>query len=74
MVIETGESIPSILSCAKTLLQVRRMQRKFMMLWALDAIQARKKLSLVSDSDFDSWVDPKNRNWKVLYRGSVLDD
>lgn len=74
MVIETGESIPPILQCAKTLRQVRRMQRKFMMLWALDALAARAKQSQGAETDTDAWVDPKNHNWKVLYRGSVLDD
>lgn len=74
MVIETGEAIPPILQCARTLRQVRRMQRKFMMLWALDALSARRRRSAGPDLDTDAWVDPKNRNWKVLYRGSLLDD
>lgn len=75
MVAETGESIPQLIHTAKALQRARRMQREFMLLWALDrASELDGKRSLKDYKPEDEIADPKNRDWRSFYRGSVLDD
>jgi hypothetical protein len=80
-----GEVIPHLLETAKALRHARRMQQEFMLRWALqragDQAESADDASPFHGHDdlFDCKQDPhladtKNRDWRDLYRGSVLDD
>jgi len=75
MTAATGETIPQLIETARTLKRARRMQQEFMLLWALDrAKRTRHGHGEMDSKPGDELADPKNRDWRMLYRGSVLDD
>lgn len=68
-----------IVEAAETLRQVRKAQEHFLACWALDVLLDRAKPLQRLDRDVrtacaDPLDDPHNKNWSLLYRGSVLDD
>ena len=75
MVVETGETMPQLIETAKSLRQVRRMQQQFLLRWALERAKQNRLSDQTLDCDHpDPIADPTNRDWRMLYRGSVLDD
>ncbi|GIW75254.1 MAG: hypothetical protein KatS3mg104_0317 [Phycisphaerae bacterium] len=67
--------IPQLIRTAKALKQARRMQQEFMLMWALDqARHAESRQQQRLNQYLDQFSDPSDHNWKIFYRGSVLDD
>ena len=64
-----------IVSAAERLRAVRQASRHFLTLWALESLvaQARGLDRMAVDLDRRT-ADPYNRDWSLLYRGSILDD
>lgn len=73
-----------LIATAQRLRTVRTACRRFLMLWAMSPAKARSPDSrdhpaLAGDIDNPEALlraisDPQNRDWSLLYRGSVLDD
>lgn len=75
MVVETGESMPKLIETAKALRQVRRMQTQFLLQWSLERARQNRLSDFADDyPTTDPIADPTNRDWRILYRGDVLDD
>ncbi len=75
MTAATGETISQLIETARALKRVRRMQQEFMLLWALDrAKRAERNFEETDSKAGDDFADPNNRDWRMLYRGSILDD
>jgi hypothetical protein len=78
------EKSEDLLAAAQRLRTVRTACRRFLMLWAMSPAKAglsdsHDALALAQALDDPEALlrimsDPKNRDWSLLYRGSVLDD
>lgn len=67
--------IPQLIRTAKALKQARRMQQEFMLMWALDqARHAESRQQQRLNQYLGQLSDPSDHDWKIFYRGSVLDD
>ena len=69
MVTATGDSIPQLLQAASALRDVRRSSRQFLLLWRVEQFERSCQAALG-----DNIPDLPDRDWRRLYRGSVLDD
>jgi hypothetical protein len=75
MVAATGETMPRLIETAKALRQVRRMQTQFLLRWSLERARQNRLAGLHECGVRpDPIADPGNRDWRLLYRGDVLDD
>ena len=74
MVAETGETIPMLLHTAKALQKARKLQQQAMLMWALEGRRAATTPDTTHTRFEQQLADPNDRDWRVLYRGSVLDD
>ena len=78
------ENSQELIAAAKRLRAVRTACRRFLMLWAMSPAKAgladsHDALALAQALDDPEALlriisDPKNRDWSLLYRGTVLDD
>jgi hypothetical protein len=64
---------------AERLRVVKRAYEHFLQLWALDRMLAKPNSAHwfradINRADNEAIADPHNRDWSILYRGSVLDD
>src|SRR5262245_60722344 len=75
--LEVNPAMTNLWSTAERLRFVQAAHRRFVTLWAIHEAsrlfdqqwEARQGQSLDPDQS-----DPQSRNWKALYRGSILDD
>jgi hypothetical protein len=64
---------------ARSLREARNAYQNFLILWALEqmttdaAVMARMAADVRTQAD-RALADPMDRDWSLLYRGSVLDD
>jgi hypothetical protein len=70
---ERPDRISRLVQVADQLRKIRAMQRSFLTLWAVDDA-ARRKADPLDPASRRALADPYNRDWSILYRGSVLDD
>jgi hypothetical protein len=72
--------IRGLAAAAQRLRTVRRAYSQFLTLWALERIVHEKRIldrvaTDVEQARFErTLADPFNRDWSLLYRGSILDD
>ena len=60
---------------AERLRCVRKAQEHFLSLWALDCLLKRQEPLAKFQSEVEAaFKDPTGHNWRMMYRGSVLDD
>ncbi len=67
------------IAAAQRLRSVRRASLLFLDLWitgllGADIQAARRFAADVAKAGDEQLADPNNHNWKLLYRGSILDD
>jgi hypothetical protein len=84
MVPTDTESSEDMIAAAQRLRAVRTACRRFLMLWAMSPAKASSSdcyndhtlTDQIDDPDalLRAISDPQNRDWSLLYRGSVLDD
>jgi uncharacterized protein YhaN len=73
-------SIHRLAAAAQGLRAVRRAYSQFLTLWALERIVQEKRILDRVATDVERarierrLADPFNRDWSLLYRGSILDD
>jgi hypothetical protein len=61
-------------STAQCLRMVKRARQRFLAMWWLQRLAMLRRPALL-DRDIDRQIaDPHNRNWSILYLGSILDD
>ena len=63
-----------LLHTATALQKARKLQQQAMLMWALEGRTSRPSPEQTHYRFEEQLADPKNRDWRVLYRGSVLDD
>lgn len=67
--------IPKLIRTAKALRRARRMQQEFMLMWALDRARHLDEVRQERQTQpLKDLADPNHRDWRMFYRGSVLDD
>ncbi|HVT89559.1 MAG TPA: hypothetical protein VHD56_11950 [Tepidisphaeraceae bacterium] len=62
-----------IVATAKQLRATRAACRQFLLLWAMDGANPQQRQSRFDLIDSQA-VEPSERDWSILYRGSILDD
>lgn len=69
-----------LVMAAERLRQVRKAHERFLALWATECLMNRREaLEQMAEDTCEhepetSVADPFNRDWTLLYRGSILDD
>jgi hypothetical protein len=67
--------MPEIAAMAERLRIVKRSYQHFLALWAVERLMTMPLAIERFHADIERAIeDPHNRDWKMFYRGSVLDD
>jgi hypothetical protein len=67
--------MPELAAMAERLRVVKKSYEHFLALWALDRLMTKAVAIDRFRADIEQAIEnPHNRDWSVLYRGSILDD
>jgi hypothetical protein len=69
---DESPAIPRVVQLADQIRTLRRLQKQFLTMWAIDG--TARRLAGGDHAEAAAIADPFNRDWSILYRGSVLDD
>jgi len=73
MNMQASDRMSRLVELAARIRSVRQAQRHFLTLWAIDGVRERV-LARTDARTRMALDDPHNRDWSMLYRGSILDD
>lgn len=73
MMMQASDRMSRLVRLAEQIRVVKQAQRRFLTLWAIDGLRERA-MAQTDPASRVALADPHNRDWSLLYRGSILDD